>query len=45
MEEERRNCFAAITRTKECSVLSRGKSLQGMSAGQAGLPEYFRKRE
>ncbi len=35
--------LAAITRTKECSVLSRGKSLQGMSAGQAGLPEYFRR--
>jgi DNA helicase-2/ATP-dependent DNA helicase PcrA len=29
MEEERRNCFVAITRTKECLVLSRGKSYRG----------------
>jgi DNA helicase II / ATP-dependent DNA helicase PcrA len=25
MEEERRNCFVAITRTKECLVLSRAE--------------------
>ena len=29
MEEERRNCFVAITRTKECLVLSRAKSYRG----------------
>jgi DNA helicase-2/ATP-dependent DNA helicase PcrA len=29
MEEERRNCFVAITRTKECLVLSRGQSYRG----------------
>jgi DNA helicase-2/ATP-dependent DNA helicase PcrA len=29
MEEERRNCFVAITRTKECLVLSRGRSYRG----------------
>jgi DNA helicase-2/ATP-dependent DNA helicase PcrA len=29
MEEERRNCFVAITRTKECLVLSRGKKYRG----------------
>jgi len=29
MEEERRNCFVAITRTKECLVLSRGESYRG----------------
>jgi len=29
MEEERRNCFVAITRTKECLVLSLGKSYRG----------------
>ena len=29
MEEERRNCFVAITRTKECLVLSRAESYRG----------------
>jgi DNA helicase II / ATP-dependent DNA helicase PcrA len=29
MEEERRNCFVAITRTKECLVLSRADSYRG----------------
>ncbi len=29
MEEERRNCFVAITRTKECLVLSRAKTYWG----------------
>lgn len=29
MEEERRNCFVAITRTKECLVLSRGEQYRG----------------
>jgi DNA helicase-2/ATP-dependent DNA helicase PcrA len=29
MEEERRNCFVAITRTKECLVLSRATSYRG----------------
>jgi DNA helicase-2/ATP-dependent DNA helicase PcrA len=29
MEEERRNCFVAITRTKECLVLSRAGSYRG----------------
>jgi DNA helicase-2/ATP-dependent DNA helicase PcrA len=29
MEEERRNCFVAITRTEECLVLSRAKSYRG----------------
>lgn len=29
MEEERRNCFVAITRTKECLILSRAKSYRG----------------
>ena len=29
MEEERRNCFVAITRTKECLVLSRAESYGG----------------
>lgn len=29
MEEERRNCFVAITRTKECLVLSRAQSYRG----------------
>tara|TARA_R110002074_G_scaffold246040_3_gene418012 strand:- start:1449 stop:3368 length:1920 start_codon:yes stop_codon:yes gene_type:complete len=29
MEEERRNCFVAITRTKECLVLSRGATYRG----------------
>jgi len=29
MEEERRNCFVAITRTKECLVLSRARSYRG----------------
>jgi DNA helicase-2/ATP-dependent DNA helicase PcrA len=29
MEEERRNCFVAITRTKECLVLSRAKTYRG----------------
>ena len=29
MEEERRNCFVAITRTKECLVLSRGEVYRG----------------
>jgi DNA helicase-2/ATP-dependent DNA helicase PcrA len=29
MEEERRNCFVAITRTKECLVLSRGENYRG----------------
>jgi DNA helicase-2/ATP-dependent DNA helicase PcrA len=29
MEEERRNCFVAITRTKECLVLSRSESYRG----------------
>lgn len=29
MEEERRNCFVAITRTKECLVLSRAKNYRG----------------
>jgi DNA helicase II / ATP-dependent DNA helicase PcrA len=29
MEEERRNCFVAITRTKECLILSRGQSYRG----------------
>jgi DNA helicase II / ATP-dependent DNA helicase PcrA len=29
MEEERRNCFVAITRTKECLVLSRGRTYRG----------------
>jgi DNA helicase-2/ATP-dependent DNA helicase PcrA len=33
MEEERRNCFVAITRTKECLVLSRGKSYRGWQKG------------
>jgi DNA helicase-2/ATP-dependent DNA helicase PcrA len=31
MEEERRNCFVAITRTKECLVLSRAESYRGWS--------------
>lgn len=31
MEEERRNCFVAITRTKECLVLSRAKTYRGWS--------------
>jgi DNA helicase-2/ATP-dependent DNA helicase PcrA len=29
MEEERRNCFVAITRAKECLILSRAKSYRG----------------
>jgi DNA helicase-2/ATP-dependent DNA helicase PcrA len=29
MEEERRNCFVAITRTKECLVLSRAERYKG----------------
>jgi DNA helicase II / ATP-dependent DNA helicase PcrA len=29
MEEERRNCFVAITRTKECLVLSRAEAYRG----------------
>jgi DNA helicase-2/ATP-dependent DNA helicase PcrA len=29
MEEERRNCFVAITRTKECLVLSRAEHYRG----------------
>jgi len=29
MEEERRNCSVAITRTKECLILSRGQSYRG----------------
>ena len=29
MEEERRNCFVAITRTKECLVLSRANNYRG----------------
>lgn len=29
MEEERRNCFVAITRTKECLILSRAESYRG----------------
>jgi DNA helicase-2/ATP-dependent DNA helicase PcrA len=29
MEEERRNCFVAITRTKECLVLSRAEKYRG----------------
>ncbi|MGH7557594.1 MAG: 3'-5' exonuclease, partial [Gemmatimonadota bacterium] len=29
MEEERRNCFVAITRTKECLVLSRAREYRG----------------
>lgn len=29
MEEERRNCFVAITRTKECLVLSRAEQYRG----------------
>lgn len=29
MEEERRNCFVAITRTKECLVLSRAERYRG----------------
>jgi DNA helicase-2/ATP-dependent DNA helicase PcrA len=29
MEEERRNCFVAITRTKECLVLSRSATYRG----------------
>jgi UvrD-like helicase C-terminal domain len=29
MEEERRNCFVAITRTKECLVLSRARRYRG----------------
>lgn len=31
MEEERRNCFVAITRTKECLVLSRAENYRGWS--------------
>ena len=31
MEEERRNCFVAITRTRECLVLSRAKNYRGWS--------------
>jgi hypothetical protein len=31
MEEERRNCFVAITSTKERLVLGRRKKLQGMA--------------
>ena len=31
MEEERRNCFVAITRTKECLVLSRAERYRGWS--------------
>ena len=38
MEEERRNCFVAITRTKECLVLSRGKSYR---AGKRSLPAFL----
>ncbi len=29
MEEERRNCFVAITRAKECLILSRAKTYRG----------------
>ena len=29
MEEERRNCFVAITRTKECLTLSRAERYRG----------------
>jgi DNA helicase-2/ATP-dependent DNA helicase PcrA len=29
MEEERRNCFDAITRTKECLILSRAERYKG----------------
>jgi DNA helicase II / ATP-dependent DNA helicase PcrA len=29
MEEERRNCFVAITRTKECLILSRAERYRG----------------
>jgi DNA helicase-2/ATP-dependent DNA helicase PcrA len=29
MEEERRNCFVAITRTKECLILSLAESYRG----------------
>ena len=28
MEEERRNCFVAITRTRECLVLSRAEVIE-----------------
>jgi DNA helicase-2/ATP-dependent DNA helicase PcrA len=31
MEEERRNCFVAITRAKECLILSRADSYRGWS--------------
>jgi DNA helicase-2/ATP-dependent DNA helicase PcrA len=31
MEEERRNCFVAITRTKECLILSRAEKYRGWS--------------
>lgn len=31
MEEERRNCFVAITRTKECLILSRANAYRGWS--------------
>lgn len=31
MEEERRNCFVAITRAKECLILSRANSYRGWS--------------
>ena len=31
MEEERRNCFVAITRTRECLVLSRAETYRGWS--------------
>lgn len=37
MEEERRNCFVAITRAKECLVLSRAR----MYRGWAKLPSRF----
>jgi DNA helicase-2/ATP-dependent DNA helicase PcrA len=31
MEEERRNCFVAITRTKEALILSRAQHYRGWS--------------
>jgi DNA helicase-2/ATP-dependent DNA helicase PcrA len=40
MEEERRNCFVAITRTKECLVLSRARSYR---AGSKSLPAFSSK--
>jgi superfamily I DNA/RNA helicase len=37
MEKERRNCFVAITRTKECLVLSREKSYRGWQQEPLGF--------